>query len=108
MNYHDQVGVKTFCIVEITAKNDWKRLEITKGGESVGFLHFFLPELQKIPPTKIRCPKGIGEIHKRFLLEKNDINAADKLAELHVLRDHVFRTRQVLNMVFDKNRFIVT
>lgn len=53
------------------------------------------PRVEKYPTNWDKLSKGIGEITKQFLSGEGRIKSTEKLAELHVLRYHLFRTRQV-------------
>ena len=53
----------------------------------------FCPQYKNIPSTVIKCPEGAKEVVKRLVSEEGRINSATKLAELHELKDHVFRAR---------------
>lgn len=80
--------------VKKDADSSWQSLLPTnKDTGSNGILRSH-PDLSLTPPLKITCPDGVNEINKRFCSEEERINDADKLIELHDLRDFVFQSRE--------------
>lgn len=64
-----------------------------KNGESVGSLRS-IQEFRTTLTTEISRPITIAKINMPFLSDEGCVNALEKLAELHVLKDLVLRIRQ--------------
>lgn len=86
-------GRCTIICVKKDVDGSWQSmLPTSKDNGSNGILRSF-PDLSLTPQLKITCPDGVNEINKRFCSEEERINDADKLIELHELRDFVFQER---------------
>lgn len=84
------VGKVTRCVVKVQTSDEWE--SIIPNDASKSFI-LFCPSLLETPPITTKAPPDLHEVNHRLRSEEGRINSSDKMAELYLLRDRIYKKR---------------
>lgn len=83
----------TSCYVKKNCDDVWENLYPAHSKALRAGILKSCPDIEDTPSLKVKCPDGLEDVNKRIWSEDERINDADKLIDLHELRDFVFCAR---------------